>query len=113
MNVRFIAAMLICAATPVLSADAVAPTSGKALFDRWCAECHAPGHGYPGTQQLGRAKGEKMAVLEQRQDLNAGLIRYVVRNGQVAMSAYRPSEISDAELDQIAAYLAPPKKRKR
>jgi (+)-pinoresinol hydroxylase len=113
MNMRIIATMLIFAAAPALCADVVIPPPGKALFARWCAECHAPGHGHPGTQQLGWTKGEKLAVLEQRRDLNAGLIRYVVRNGQAAMTPYRPSEISDADLDQIAAYLAPPKKRKR
>ena len=89
------------------------PSPGKQLFDRWCTECHGPGHGHPGTQQLERIRGAKLAVLEQRRDLNAGLIRYVVRTGQVAMPAYRPSEITDAELDQIAAYLVPGRKPRR
>jgi len=93
---------------PAAAGDAPAPSAGKVLFDRWCAQCHAPGHGHPGTQQLGRMRGAKLAVLEQRGDLSAGLIRLVVRNGQSAMPPYRPSEISDAELEQIAAHLVPP-----
>jgi (+)-pinoresinol hydroxylase len=90
------------AATPQAAPDV---TAGKALFDRWCAECHAPGHGHPGTQQLERLRGAKLAELESRPDLNAALIRYVVRNGQNAMPAYRPSEITDAGLEQVAQYL--------
>lgn len=101
------------AASPAATAD-VAP--GKALFDRWCAECHAPGHGHPGTQQLERLRGEKLAELESRNDINAVLIRYVVRQGQNAMPAYRPTEISDAGLDLIAQYIGrnqPPVKPRR
>ena len=101
------------AALPVAPSDIAA---GKALFDRWCAECHAPGHGHPGTQQLERLRGAKLAELESRPDLTAALIRYVVRSGQNAMPAYRPSEISDAGLDQISLYLGrnqPPAKSRR
>ena len=100
-------------APPVAAADIAA---GKSLFDRWCAECHAPGHGHPGTQQLERLRGAKLAELESRPDLTAALIRYVVRNGQNAMPAYRPSEISDAGLEQISRYLGrnqPPAKPRR
>ena len=116
-----IALLLAAVALPALTVAAepgavpeVAP--GKALFDRWCAECHAPGHGHPGTQQLERLRGSKLAELESRSDINAALIRYVVRQGQNAMPAYRPSEISDAGLDQIAQYLGrnqPPVKPRR
>jgi (+)-pinoresinol hydroxylase len=90
-------------ATPPVAATDI--SAGKVLFDRWCAECHAPGHGHPGTQQLERLRGAKLAELESRNDLNATLIRYVVRHGQNAMPAYRPSEITDAGLEQIAQYL--------
>lgn len=101
--------LMSAALTPAIASAATpaAPDTapGKALFDRWCAECHAPGHGHPGTQQLERLKGAKLAQLESRRDLNAALIRHVVRNGQNAMPAYRPSEISDAGLEQISKYL--------
>jgi (+)-pinoresinol hydroxylase len=101
----------LLAALPLVAAAQEPP--GKALFNRWCADCHAPGVGHTGTQQLERIRGAKLAVLEQRRDLNVGLIRHVVRNGQVAMAPYRPSEISDAELTELANYLAPAGKRRR
>lgn len=108
---RFIAFVLLqsalaCgqAAEPAAS-SAPRATPGKAAFDRWCAECHAPGHGHPGTQQLERTRGPALAVLEQRTDLAPALVRVIVRNGLNAMPAYRPSEISDAELEQIVLHL--------
>ena len=92
------------AASPAATAAAAPP--GKAVFDRWCAECHAPGHGHPGTQQLGWTRGEKLAVLEQRKDLVPDYVNLVVRRGLVEMPPYRPTEISDAELAQLADYLS-------
>jgi (+)-pinoresinol hydroxylase len=108
------------AAEPVAPAGAApaiaAPAPGKVAFDRWCAECHAPGHGHSGTQQLERIRGARLSVLESRPDLEGAYIRLVVRNGQNAMPAYRPSEINDATLDSIAQYLGrkqPPAKPRR
>lgn len=96
---------------------AAAPSPGRSAFDRWCAECHAAGVGHPGTQQLERIRGSKLALLEARTDLEPAYIRYVVRHGQNAMPAYRPSEITDADLEAIAQHLgrkaAPAKTRKR
>jgi len=92
------------------------PANGKAAFDRWCAECHAAGIGHPGTQQLERLRGDKLALLEARKDLEPAYIRHIVRHGQNAMPAYRPSEITDANLELIAQYLGrqqvPSKKRR-
>jgi (+)-pinoresinol hydroxylase len=126
MRLAIHAVTVVTAAVISVTAFAAAPTvdpaaaadvaAGKALFNRWCAECHAPGHGHPGTQQLERLKGAKLAELESRNDLNASLIRYVVRHGQNAMPAYRPSEITDAGLEQIARYIGrnqPPVKPRR
>ena len=108
-SLRAAAALLAPLALVVPFAFAAAPAApppGKAVFDRWCAECHAPGHGHPGTQQLGWTRGEKFAVLEQRRDLDPGYVRLVVRRGLAGMPPYRPSEIPDASLQQLAAYLA-------
>ena len=96
----------------VLGASAVQaaePPPGKALFEKFCAECHAPGHGHPGTQRLAWSRGEKLAVLEKRKDLSAEYIRAIVRNGLFEMPPYRPTEITDAELVQLSQYLAPRK----
>jgi len=111
------------AAAPAAASPTAASTSstqvtaqGKIAFDRWCAECHAAGVGHPGAQQLERLRGAKLALLEARTDLAPEFIRYVVRHGQNAMPPYRPSEISDAQLDEIAQYLVrnqPPAGKRR
>jgi (+)-pinoresinol hydroxylase len=117
LTIALLAGSAIGATAPSAAAEPAASTTasaqpaselppGKAVFDRWCAECHAPGHGHPGTQQLGWTRGEKFAVLEQRKDLAADYVKLVVRRGLVEMPPYRPTEISDAELAQLAAYLA-------
>jgi (+)-pinoresinol hydroxylase len=83
-----------------------AEAPGKQLFDRHCAECHAPGDGHPGTQRLRWSRGEAYAVLERRRDLTADFITVIVRNGLYEMPPFRPTEISQQELTQLSAYLA-------
>jgi hypothetical protein len=75
-------------------AYAAGAPEGKRLFDRHCAECHAPGAGRPGTQQLGWSRGKDRAVLEQRRDLAADYISFVVRNGllEIAQSSLTPKQ---------------------
>lgn len=51
-------------------------------------------------------KGTPSAILEQRDDLDADYVKAAVRNGISFMPSFRKTEISDAELDQVAAYLA-------
>ena len=81
---------------------------GSAVFQNWCAPCHAPGPRHPGTQALESLyKGAKPAPLEQRTDLVPELTRSFVRTGVSVMPPFRKTEISDADLDALAAYLAP------
>ena len=81
---------------------------GNAVFQNWCAPCHAPGPRHPGTQALDALyKGAKPAALEQRTDLLPELTRAFVRTGVSVMPPFRKTEISDADLDALAAYLAP------
>lgn len=81
---------------------------GKAVFDRWCAPCHGAGPGKPGTAALQALyKGAKPALLEERTDLVPALTKTFVRNGVSVMPFFRKTEISDAELDALAEYLAP------
>ena len=81
---------------------------GKAVFDQWCAACHAPGPRHPGTQALDALyKGSKPGALEQRTDLVPKLTETFVRKGVSVMAPYRKTEISDADLAALAAYLAP------
>ena len=81
---------------------------GNAVFQDWCAPCHAPGPRHPGTQALEQLyKGAKPAALEQRTDLEPELTRAFVRTGVSVMPPFRKTEISDADLEALAAYLAP------
>ena len=77
---------------------------GHKVFDKWCFPCHGTGSGKPGTDSLA-ARGQKPAVLEERTDLTAPAIKQFVRHGVLFMPTFRKTEISDAELDAIAAYL--------
>jgi mono/diheme cytochrome c family protein len=97
-------AVLLLVATAA-QAQQQAP-AGKRLFDRYCAECHAPSFGHPGTQRLALKKGAADAVLEQRKDLNADYVRAVVRSGLMEMPPFRPTELADRELADLASYLA-------
>jgi hypothetical protein len=61
----------------------------------------------PGTQQL-RIKYRDTsipAVLDERTDLVPEFIVVIVRQGVSFMPQFRKTEISDAELDALAAYL--------
>jgi mono/diheme cytochrome c family protein len=103
----------VAVGAPALAAPAPAPSAqGKQVFDYWCATCHAAGAKeggrlLPGTQSLTvKYKGAKPAVLEERDDLVPEFTKFVVRHGQEGMPFFRKTEISDRELDAIAAYLA-------
>jgi hypothetical protein len=54
-------------------------------------------------------QGRLPAVLEQRTDLLPAYIQVVVRHGMSFMPSFRKTEISDADLALVAAYLAPSK----
>ena len=86
------------------SADAA---RGKAVYQRRCAECHDGGVGHPGSQMLGWTRGEDKALLETRKDLQPEYVAYVVRHGLAAMPPIRPTEVDDAALADLLAYLAP------
>jgi mono/diheme cytochrome c family protein len=96
----------IAALAAPLVAGAQAP-DGKAVFEKWCAPCHGDGPGKPGTTALQALyKGAKPALLEQRADLAPDVTKTFVRNGVSIMPFFRKTEISDAELDALAKYLA-------
>jgi (+)-pinoresinol hydroxylase len=80
---------------------------GRAVYAYWCATCHAPGPGQPGTASLAiRYGGSRPAVLEEREDLTPEAIKLFVRRGVLSMPPFRKTEITDAELDDLAAYLS-------
>ena len=89
--------------TSLQAADA---QSGQHTYERWCAACHAAGDDFPGTVALrAKYKGAVPEVLAERQDLSPDLIKYYVRNGVSIMPTFRKTEISDAELNELANYL--------
>ena len=82
---------------------------GKAVFAKWCAPCHAPDSGLAGTFALQhKYEGTVPAALENRTDLQPALVAYFVRNGVAWMPPFRPTEISDAQLAALSAYLTAP-----
>lgn len=86
--------------------------AGKAVFTQWCATCHGQGPYMAGTNGL-RAKyrDEKPAMLEQRTDLTPGIVKTLVRRGVGIMAPFRKTEITDAELEVLSAYLSSNKPR--
>jgi len=69
----------------------------------------------PGTVALQtKYKGAKPPLLSERTDLIPPVTKTFVRKGVLIMPFFRKTEISDADLDALAAYLArnhPPAKR--
>jgi mono/diheme cytochrome c family protein len=89
------------------SAQVTPGSHGREVFDKWCAPCHGAGFGKPATAALAfKYKGEKPALLEERTDLTPEIVKYMVRNGVYTMPASRKTEISDDDLDALAAYLS-------
>ena len=99
--------LLVAASLIATSAQAADPANGRKVFERRCAECHAAGVGHPGAQMLGWTRGEDKALLENRKDLAPEYITHVVRHGLAAMPPLRPTEIDDAALADLVAYLVP------
>jgi mono/diheme cytochrome c family protein len=105
---------MLCVAGPLRAADDAATLArGKLLFTRTCAPCHGADRGdfgramLPGTDALRiKYQGKLPALLEQRTDLTPAVIRTFVRRGTWSMPPMRKTEISDAEIDAVGAYLA-------
>ena len=97
------------AAKPVteaqVAAASIAPTStrtGKQIYQR---HCHAAGAGHPATLLLAEKYGPEKAVIKGRKDLTAVYVKTIVRGGLLEMPPFRPTEITDDELDVIASYI--------
>ncbi|AKH44137.1 mono/diheme cytochrome c family protein [Altererythrobacter atlanticus] len=89
------------------TAAALAP--GKDVFAHWCAPCHAAEPRLAGTMALQvKYEGAIPAALEDRTDLTPEVVAYFVRNGVAWMPPFRKTEISDADLAALGAYLSAP-----
>jgi len=83
------------------------PATGQAVYEHWCAPCHAPGPGHPGTQSLQlKYKGALPPVLLERTDLTPATVSTFVRQGVLLMAPFRKTEITDAQLAALSAYVA-------
>ena len=93
-----------------LAQDEAQVEQGREVFQYWCATCHGEGRGFGGTSALTvKYKDTEIpGLLEARTDLSAPLVRAFVRNGVSIMPFFRKTEVSDADLDAIAAYLTRP-----
>jgi mono/diheme cytochrome c family protein len=81
-----------------------AELSGREVFDHYCSACHGSEDG-PGTVQLSRTRGSDRALLIERTDLAPDYIEYIVRHGLRSMPAFVPSDLTDARLKALIAFL--------
>ncbi len=93
-------ALLASLALPALGAE----MTGKEVFEHYCTWCHGAADG-PGTLQLKRTRGAEKALLAQRTDLAPEYIESVVRHGLKSMPPFVPSDLTDARLKALVAYL--------
>ncbi|MGE3530967.1 MAG: c-type cytochrome [Steroidobacteraceae bacterium] len=91
---------------------------GAAVFHNRCSACHGtPGwvrpdgnSDMPGTSAIFfKYKGAKPGKLEEWTDLSPEVVKYFVRNGTMYMPQFRKTDVSDEELDALAAYLSRPR----
>ena len=87
---------------PTTLVDRPNATGGEKLYVEHCAMCHGPNG--MGTGLLGRRV--RPALLEQRSGLAAQYVIMAARRGIGNMPAITRGEVSDADLKQIADYLA-------
>ncbi len=99
--------IVLALAWPVFAQPQDQVGHGHDVFQYWCATCHGAGPGHPGTDALqSKYHGSMPALLEDRTDLSPETVRFFVRHGVTIMPFFRKTEISDADLDAIGAYLA-------
>lgn len=112
----FALALLVAAAAARAQPHSI--DHGKEVFEHYCKPCHGDGRGddgapmLPGTHALTlKYRGQTPGLLERRGDLPADLIKAVVRSGVASMPPFRKTEVTDADLEAVAAYLADSAKR--
>ena len=112
----FLYVVLFAAAGIASDASADSETSiiekGKTVFQRDCAPCHGAGPGLDGSNMLpGTAaiavkyQGAVPPLLEERDNLTAEYLEYIVRHGQGSMPPFRKTVVSDSEMNAVSAYL--------
>jgi (+)-pinoresinol hydroxylase len=106
MKALLVLALVLTISGCAFGADEATLQKGEKVFDYWCATCHGPGN-LPGTIALqAKYKGAKPALLSERTDLSPPVTKTFVRKGVSIMPFFRKTEVSDADLDALAAYIA-------
>jgi mono/diheme cytochrome c family protein len=113
MRIGALSALVLLIGSGVTVAQAPGSAErGEAKFEHSCAPCHGDGVGddgrpmLPGTDALRiKYQGALPALLERRTDLNVDAIRTFVRRGTWSMPPFRPTEITEGDIQDIAAYL--------
>ncbi|MSR16095.1 MAG: cytochrome c [Gammaproteobacteria bacterium] len=103
MRLERITIMLMLLATHTSSATDL--EQGRALYIHYCGACHDAGAGHPGTMRLGVSRDQAHAVLTARSDLTTDYVMQISRAGNQMMPPFRATEINDAELAELAAYV--------
>jgi mono/diheme cytochrome c family protein len=96
--------VLVALALPAAGAE----MTGREVFEHYCAACHGSADG-PGTMQLARTRGKDQALLAERTNLTTDYVAFVVRHGLRSMPPFVPSDLTDARLQALAAFLARPR----
>ncbi|HHX83177.1 MAG TPA: cytochrome c [Pseudomonadaceae bacterium] len=106
-RILLVASLLLT--STVMAQDDARQTRGKEVYEHWCTPCHGPNpRKHPGTSALQLLyRGERPAVLEERDDLTPEIVAFYVRNGVSIMPFFRKTEISDEDLAAMGAYLTP------
>lgn len=82
---------------------------GQKLFTNRCGACHLPfgmGTNLLTKQRVALGEPPEKGLLANRTDLTVDYVKSVVRQGKMAMPRQTRVDITDAELDSVAAYLA-------
>jgi mono/diheme cytochrome c family protein len=112
MKSWFLGLALLGSCATASAADAPTLAHGVQVFEKWCMPCHGHGDQFPGTVALSvKYQGKLPGALQDRMDLAPDLVKAAVRTGVSVMPFFRKTEVSDADLDALAAYLSEPKKK--
>lgn len=105
-NMKILLLLATFLASSLYANDSSKFKEGKQVFDKWCIHCH--GVGMPATNALDIVYKDTgiSPVLEERKDLDAGFVDYVVRNGRFSMPFFRKIEINDKQLENLSFYLS-------
>lgn len=99
----------ICISYLICLHNSVAGTSqevlGKNVFERECQVCHSPGNRFYNSLKAAY-KGTEYKTVSERGNFKPEFTKHIVRSWGKRMPAFRPTEVTDAELNALAVYLS-------